>query len=267
MVKKQLLLGVGLSALLGFTPALAEPPPVAPYNWTGFYLGGNIGYSWGRAKGELNTPGVAPLFSPTYSNSFDLDGVIGGGQIGYNWQYNNDWVFGLEADIQASAEKGSSSNTDQVGGCPPNQTFCEGPASASLTRMLEANIRWFGTLRGRIGFLVTPEIMLYGTGGAAYGDIKVSGSAVLTMAGVSNSVFGSTSDVNWGWTAGGGVEGAFPDSPRWTWKVEYLYLDFGSLGGSGVDPVFGNYSWNADVTDHVVRVGVNYRFNGNSNGN
>src|ERR1700688_4531245 len=87
----------------------APPPVVAVYDWTGFYIGGNVGYSWGRSSTtEAFSDSVSGTILAATSAKFDLNGVIGGGQIGYNWQRDK-WVFGLEADIQGSGQKGSGS--------------------------------------------------------------------------------------------------------------------------------------------------------------
>jgi outer membrane immunogenic protein len=117
-MKKQLLLGTALGALTVINPALAadlplkapvRAPVVAAYNWAGCYLGGNVGYSWGRARGDLNIAHLDIFGLPSsFPLSFDPDGVIRGGQIGCNWQSNNVWVLGLETDLQASAEKATN---------------------------------------------------------------------------------------------------------------------------------------------------------------
>lgn len=251
-------MGAAIGALTAMDPALAadlpvkapiRAPVVAAYNWTGCYVGGNIGYSWGRARGDFNAPDLAALSLPTsYPISSNPRGVIGGGQIGCNQQFDNRWVLGLEADIQGSAERQTRSlsavNSDSEG----------------FSGNVVAKIRWFGTARARAGVLVTPTILLYGTGGLAYGG--VSASTTISTFGLPN-VNGTTSigasKTKVGWTLGGGVEGAFLNWNNWTWKFEYLYIDLGSLSGSGVDPIVGAYSWNAKFTDNIIRVGLNYR--------
>jgi len=120
-------------------PMMVEPG----FNWSGFYVGGNVGYSWGssgnsEAISRLNTGLV--LFNATSRN--DVNGVIGGGQIGYNWQSSN-WLFGLEADIQGSGEKGSSTIVCVACG--------DGPSN--ITSNLTQKLEWFGTVRGRAGVL------------------------------------------------------------------------------------------------------------------
>src|SRR5215475_339294 len=110
-MKRQLLLGVAIGALVAVNSAVAAPPAV-PYSWTGCYIGGNIGYSWGRAQSEVNAPGLASFGLPTtFSATQNLNGVIGGGQIGCNWRASPSWIWGLETDFQGSGEKGSSSYT------------------------------------------------------------------------------------------------------------------------------------------------------------
>src|SRR6476660_9595624 len=104
------------------TPAIAAPPsPV--YSWTGFYLGGNLGYSWGRAKingdvggGTADTIccGTVDVPGANISDKLNLNGWTGGGQIGYNWQTGPNWMWGLEADIQGTGEKGSGKSTSPI---------------------------------------------------------------------------------------------------------------------------------------------------------
>jgi outer membrane immunogenic protein len=264
------------SALAADLPARTytkAPVYVDPgYNWSGFYIGGNVGYSWGRSSTTssfLDATSGAVLNSGR--SSFNMDGVIGGGQAGYNWQ-NSNWVFGLEADIQGSDEKGSTSNT-----CPGNTTVFTPPLGSStvaavssacslghagdtnagnvngqpVTSSLSQKIDWFGTFRGRIGPTITPTFLAYVTGGT-----------ILTPV---SSTFGNSS-LRVGWTVGAGVEGVV--SGNWTAKLEYLYIDLGNVSGSFVTPIvapsgaFLSSSYSSHVTDNVVRVGVNYKFSG-----
>lgn len=133
-------------------PVYAPPAPVPVYSWTGIYWGGNVGYSWGQSKND----GTLAGFGVTATESQDMDGVIGGAQTGYNYQFGA-WVLGLEADIQASGQKGGS--TFQVLGLP----------TATLTT--DHKLEWFGTARPRLGVLATPNLLLYGTGGVAFGQV------------------------------------------------------------------------------------------------
>jgi outer membrane immunogenic protein len=266
--------GLGLAADM---VVKAPPPPPAPvYSWTGFYVGGNIGYSWGKASGDLNDPAIA-FFSglgslPTsFSESLKPKGGIGGGQFGYNYQINPTWVVGLEADLQASNEHASNSQSASTSGVfiGPGIT---GLTSSAVGTTFDARISWFGTARARAGVLITPTTLLYGTGGLAFGGVKVSGSGganislTACIAGIGCIPTGSASGAfafnqsktNTGWTLGGGVEGAL--AGNWTWKAEYLYLNLGSESGSAADNFGGIASWSAKFTDNIVRVGLNYKF-------
>jgi len=275
--------GTGLSlAASGFAAAAdmavkAPPPPPAPvYRWTGFYVGGNIGYSWGKASGDLNDPAIA-FFSglgnlPTsFSESLKPEGAIGGGQFGYNYQINPTWVVGLEADLQVSDERARSSQSASTSGVSTNPGIT-GLTSSAVGTTFEGRISWFGTARARAGILITPSTLLYGTGGLAFGGVKVSGSGAANInltacivgvgcipTGSASGMFAfSQSTTKTGWTLGGGVEGAV--TGNWTWKAEYLYFCLGSESGSVADNFGGIASWNAKFSDNIVRAGLNYKF-------
>jgi outer membrane immunogenic protein len=271
---KFLILGsVALAAMIA-GPAMAadmplKAPPLAPiYSWTGFYIGANVGYSWGRARSLYNDPNFpnndAPALNPL---SQRLDGVIGGGQIGYNWQVNKTWVLGLEADIQGSGERGSASFYDPYSVGVDCDVFC-----SSVSGTMKVALDWFGTARARAGVLVTPTTLLYATGGLAFGGINASGTitdACFTgrpPACTPASWGFSNTTTRLGWTAGAGVEGAVPNTTNWTWKLEYLYLNLGSVSGNGLEAGVGGdfgplpYTWSARVTDNILRVGANYHF-------
>ena len=187
-----------------------------------------------------------------------MDGVIGGGQIGYNWQVQN-WVWGLEADIQGSGQKGGRDFLCPTGVCTPGAIILVAPGPA-VPVSLNQKLEWFGTVRGRVGVLATPKVLFYGTGGLAYGEVKTTGTIGLVPA-----TFAS-SDTRVGYTVGAGVEGVI--GGNWTAKLEYLWVDLGRTSGSFVTaiPALGggvltsNYS--SRITDNIVRVGVNYKFGG-----
>lgn len=266
-MKAEFLAGVSVAALTVATPAFAAPvyqasPVVQIYNWTGFYVGANVGASWGHAPSNFNDPGLAAGFGfgpggdlpSSFPVTLKPNGFVGGGQFGYNWQVGNQWVLGLEADLQGTTERDKS-----VFG---NTYVCdfEG-ATCNLGQSRDAKIHWFGTVRGRVGWLVAPTAWLYGTGGLAYGEVSSFGSVVDDINNTSASFRFGGSQVKIGYAVGAGLEGAFLDSRNWTWKMEYLYVDLGSLSGSGREPISGSfYSWDTRFTDHVLRFGVNYRF-------
>jgi opacity protein-like surface antigen len=189
-MRKLLITAAAFATLLG-TPALAAdmplkapPPPPPIVSWTGFYVGGNVGYSWGDPRTDAAGSGTAPTFNfgpplsfpfPfafTDSNAARLKGAIGGGQIGYNYQVAPRWLLGLEADFQGSGERGSNSLVDQISAplcfsasSPPPTCVATTPSTTGAVTGYEAKIGWFGTVRGRAGFLLTDQILVYGTGG------------------------------------------------------------------------------------------------------
>ncbi|MGB8397871.1 outer membrane protein [Bradyrhizobium sp.] len=248
----------------------APPAMVEVWNWTGFYIGGNAGYSWGRSNSDIsyyNTVTGLPIAPPPGSitnASFDMNGGIAGGQVGYNWQTSN-WVWGLEADIQWSGEKGRAdylcAATVTGGVCLPGLTFL--PAGATGTTLaLDRSLEWFGTARLRGGVLVSPRVLLYATGGLAYGEIKTSG----TLSGFNGNgggvaITGSSSDTRIGWTVGAGIEGML--TQNWTAKLEYLYMDLGRYDSANfVLPGLVGARVSSDFTDHILRAGINYKFGG-----
>jgi outer membrane immunogenic protein len=242
-------------------PVKAIAPAVS---WSGFYLGGNVGYGWdsGSTTGisaAATDPALAPAlaamvgagaYPATLSPS--AQGVIGGGQIGYNWQLPSPWLIGLEADLQGSGIKGSDSQTR-------SPAFFD-TTSTGVTKSID----WFGTVRGRVGFMATPQWLLYGTGGLAYGQTKSSFTTTdLTRGCVPNATLcanGASSSLRTGWTAGAGAEAML--APNWSVKVEYLYVDLGrrsiAIPASTLPVVF---STSAAFREQIVRVGLNYHFN------
>jgi len=193
------------------------------FDWTGFYIGANIGYGWGRADGT--TDGL--------SGSEDLNGVLGGGQIGYNWQVGN-WVLGVEADGQGTDQKSSFSVSGLVNGVP-------------VTVTQDDSIPWFVTARGRIGYAIAPMYMIYATGGGAWMDFK----STITATGLGSATWETS---HGGWAAGAGIEGAI--TRNWSWKAEYLHLDTGTFNTN----VFGVIPASVRLTDDIGRFGINYRF-------
>jgi outer membrane immunogenic protein len=278
-----------VAALVIGTPAFAAPPPApAPvYNWTGWYVGVNAGASFGSVKTDLNG---APIFADTaivISPGFGIpndkeypDGFIGGGQIGYNWQYSPLVVVGLEADFQGSLEKAGANNlTQNFIFANPNvpNTGSIAAVAASYTTQID----WFGTVRGRIGYVWgNGEVLSYVTGGLAYGEVKTNGTTTFgdfaalnaNLFLISNTQNFGQSHVNTGWVVGYGTEGHLPLMPgNWSWKIEGLYMDLGTLNTTGVTssnvclgacpPLSGGQvTTHSHFTDGILRAGLNYKF-------
>jgi outer membrane immunogenic protein len=286
MIRRILLSSAGALALTGaaFAADLPSraPPPVflpPPPMWTGFYIGINAGYDWAASRSAETT--AFPAFAaPTWNTELNLstalatgtpsvnpNGFIGGGQIGYNYQFYNSLVAGIEADIQGIA--GSSvSGAFSGSGVPvgvPGETILSTVSTSKKTDYL-------GTVRGRIGYLFTPTLLIYGDGGLAYGGINSSTSIFQANTGTgvapAFASFGRASSTQVGWTAGGGVEWMF--LPNWSAKVEYLYYDLGKVTYNLSPLTFPNlgaplYSsiprTSTRFNGNVVRAGINYHFN------
>jgi outer membrane immunogenic protein len=227
-----LLSSAALAADLYSPPPVYEPVAVVPaFSWTGFYLGVMGGYGGDKFEYPFNyNDGISVNGQADITSS----GFFGGGTVGFNYQFNN-WVAGVEGDIAWSGIKGEL-----------------GANVGPLDLSAGSEIDWFGTIRARLGFLATERFMIYGTGGAAYGE--TNSYANLNLGGPGLNV--SQSDTNWGWTAGGGFEYAITD--HLTFKTEYLYVDLGSqellgFGGGG-----SNFSLDVDSHFHTVKAGLNW---------
>jgi outer membrane immunogenic protein len=278
-----------IAALIG-TPALAAdmamkaPPPPAPtYNWTGFYIGGNAGYGWNDPTVTFTPNDIAsqtficdsfglPTCPPV---SFSSHGALGGLQAGYNWQLDQSWLTGVETDFQWSNVEGTGASSFIIPFLPPILS----PASFAASE----NVRWFGTLRARVGYLPTNRLLLYATGGFAYGrvDENVALNAAITGASFNtfsflcsgfagtgaNCFVGNSSRTAAGFTVGAGGEYALWNNI--SLKVEYLYVNLGR--GKPVDVVAQAVSTAGNtpssftavystVEFNVVRGGLNWKF-------
>jgi len=242
----------------------APPPIVEVWTWDKFYIGGNVGYSWGRSdtSGTFfnNTTGVQ--LSPTQSGNINLDGFVVGGQVGKNWQFGN-WVAGIELDGQWTDEKASRLFTCATGVACNNVTFGPGLGVAP-TSTFNQHIEWFVTLRPRAGVLITPSALLYVTGGLAVAGINTDGVlSGVTPLSAPTSVAWSNDATKWGWVVGAGAEARL--GGNWTGKIEGLYMDYGRVSGSVALPTAGpplRFDYTSKITDVVVRAGLNYHFGG-----
>jgi outer membrane immunogenic protein len=227
-------------------PAYVPPPP--PPMWTGFYAGLNLGGGW-SAK-SVNPYALSPYVSATGAVHFlpgndnggsSAGGVVGGGQIGYNFQFTPNVVVGVETDFQGTSMRSGGNRNFLL---YPDPVI---PGSYLLPLWPAGNpgvaVNWFGTVRGRAGFLFTPTLMVYGTAGFAYGGVSAG--------------FSNQSNTRTGWTAGGGVEWMF--LPNWSAKAEYLYTDLNSGGATGPFGFQAGYHRHPQV--NTVRAGLNYHFN------
>jgi outer membrane immunogenic protein len=217
-------------------PAIYAPPAAyrAVANWGGFYVGGNIGAGLARAQSTFSVGGV-----PFATADTALLGAVAGGQAGFNWQ-SGALVLGAEGDFDWSHLKGSISA--QCATCGP-------VTNASL----EHDVDWFGTARARIGY-AADGWLAYATGGYAFGRVALKGTA--TGGGVSASLTQNATPS--GWTVGGGVELAL--GPNWSAKLEYLYVDLGTVNNTIVVTGGPSLTDSARIQMNVVRAGANYHF-------
>jgi opacity protein-like surface antigen len=210
------------------TKAAPPPAPVA-YNWTGIYGGANFG-------GAFNSEQAATPFGTT-SQGTDPSGALGGVQLGYNYQFAPSWLAGIEGEFDWTAANGTA---NLVG------TGAQTGTALSIT----SNHNWYSTLSGRLGYVSGPWLF-YAKGGAAWMNADYQLSVNSGTAGGS-----SLNSTRTGWTTGGGVE--YMLTPRWSAKVEYDYLDFGSNTLSFATPVGGETTFRTQVNE--VKVGFNYHF-------
>lgn len=251
---------------------MAVPPPA--FSWTGFYVGANVGGGWTSDAGGSD---VGPLFPPflllppvtvvptiilgqvgSLAGSDGRSGVIGGGQIGYNWQVRQ-FVLGVEADVVGTDLKGTSASAtrDFGGGISQTVTVDTG------------RIDWMASFRGRIGF-AADRALFYATGGAAVAEIGgasatvVNGPAIALPAGTFTSTSGG-STTRWGWTVGGGIEWAFNNN--WSLAGEYRHTDFGTRAATasipdGLGGTFATVTTSGRLTVDQATARLNYRFGG-----
>src|SRR3954469_23941789 len=287
-MKKLAIAAVAGSALLtGIVTATAAdmalkaaPIPMAPaaFSWTGFYVGANVGGAWTNDNGGSD---FAPLFPPfivlppavaiptvipgqlaSLVGDGRRSGVIGGGQIGYNWQVNQ-FVLGVEADAVGTGLKGSTASASRTVGAP----IFAVPVTQTVTVDF-GRIDWMASIRGRAGFAVN-QALFYVTGGAAVAEFGgstttlVNGPGISIPAGTFVATNGGTS-TRWGWTVGGGIEWAF--SQNWSVAGEYRHTDFGRRAVAfnipdGFGGVFATGTSSSRLTVDQATARLNYRFN------
>jgi outer membrane immunogenic protein len=215
-------------------PATYVPVAVQYYNWTGFYIGGNIGAGW--SQGSLSDS-VGNTFTPNNSANF-----LGGGQVGYNYHFvGSGVVVGAEADFDWAGNHNNTSN-----------------AAAGVT--VSTNDRWLTTLTGRLGYS-WDRWLVYGKGGAAWVG---SSDPTITNVATGASITPATSNSNFGWTLGAGVEWAFWGN--WSARLEYDYIGLNSQTFTIPAPGFAGLPAGDQFTGQnrnfqMVNLGVNYKFN------
>jgi outer membrane immunogenic protein len=270
-MKKLFLAGAALIALIGAQAGAADlsrkpvykaPPPVAapvPFSWTGFYVGGNAGGSWGRANDEMALGGAwltdgsgdNAFIQPAGNNHLRPSGFTGGLHAGYNFQFGP-WVTGIEAAFNYFGLKDDSS------------VVVVNPANGhTYTIASSYKSDWLGTVRPRIGYTFD-RLLVYAAGGLAFTNQRFAQSIIQSPVGVFFEQ-GSISKVSTGWTVGGGAEYALLN--RWSVRAEYLYVDPGSVSFASVGfcpgkPCPGYIATHAaHLKANLLLAGITYHFN------
>jgi outer membrane immunogenic protein len=243
LIAAALALAAGGQALAADLPQPGPPPPRAPatyvpvpvpvFSWTGIYVGINGGYGFGdsnwTAPAGVTGLGGLCFTAGCSTGNFSTSGFLVGGTLGGNYQWGQ-FVLGIEGDGDWTNLNGTFSGASVVCGAG-----CETKSD------------WLATVRGRAGYAFD-RVLVYGTGGAAFGNLQASY--------LPTGMFASSTQT--GWTAGAGVEFAF--TPNLTGKIEYLYVDLGSMSCSTSCGVSTATPISATLTENVVRAGINYEF-------
>ena len=251
--------GIGLSTNLASAadvPVKARVPAPLPaavtaFGWSGFYIGGHLGYA--RADSDTSTthlPAQDTFDALPFRQTTDLKGWLGGVQAGYNWNMGG-YILGFEVDW-------SDSHVDGTSQVAPLLLFSGAPDAGS-SQTTSTDLKWLATARLRLGTAIGAQAMAYVTGGAALGRVEYN--VVTDYVGDPFRYPGSLTKNKLGWTAGGGVE--FGLSSNMSLKAEYLYFDLGD-NTITANPVAPNAPFQVqtvhDLNGHIVRLGLNIRF-------
>jgi outer membrane immunogenic protein len=276
-VKRLRITVLGFSVLVA-SPAIAadmvlpyKGPPLLPgpvFSWTGFYVGAALGAKWADTTWtttSFSEPGTGffPDVDTSSPRNYDLSSLRYGGYVGYNWQVMPQWVWGLEADF-AGANK-----TVTTAGIPGCSTLCVAGFPGPQADTSSVKIGWDASVRARLGYLVSPDLLAYVTGGIAWQDVQTSATCQhstpdpLCVAAAGNPfATGTASMILGGWTIGGGLE--YRISGNWLLRGEYRYSDFSTWNGNVLDlsvpssPAFVGHS--LKVTTQTATAGITYKF-------
>jgi outer membrane immunogenic protein len=251
--------------------AVKAPAPPAPIlTWAGFYAGINAGGDWGSSSQSLDVTSAGGFFSPgcfpptnfcqvnvvdvrnAGAQRLNTSGFVGGGQVGYNWQFGQA-VVGIEGDFDYFRSAGRGIKTVPL--------VAGGAGTVTVTDSMSTD--WLFTLRPRLGWAVN-NWLFYGTGGLAVSNLKSNWTFLETRFG--NTAASSVSDTKAGWTVGAGVETKFAGG--WSVGLEYLFVHFDQISATvpvvlpvGGGPTPQNFFHSADLESNIVRAKLNYQFN------
>jgi outer membrane immunogenic protein len=227
----------------------APAPFVAPFRWTGFYLGGDVGGAWARG-GDVSSrcsPAGVCLQRPAGGN-VDANSFIGGVHAGYNWAIAPKWIGGVEGDFMWTGLDGSTS--------APDVTLAGGVA-APVGHSWSRDVSWLASIRGRIGYTVAPKALWYFTGGVAWQEADYAATQINTPGSRASTSFSQTTT---GYVLGSGLEWAM--TKNWVIRGEYLYYNFEGESASAPHsaiPARASFKWD-DSEIHSLRAGISYKF-------
>jgi outer membrane immunogenic protein len=257
-MKKAFLPGIVLSVLAA-GPAMsadlplrsvykAPPPPAVWFDWSGFYVGGHVGYGWGDADIADFTLSYKKVLLP--ARSIDAEGFLGGVQGGWNYQFGP-FVLGAELEFSWSDIKGDVTSAIVAG---------KGQGQGAGSTSLSSNATWISTAAARFGY-AWDGFLVYGKIGAAFAQFDYDNNITFTVGRTTTVGNASASDTRSGWIVGTGVEWAFASD--WSAKAEYNYMDFGSRKVDFASFGGGPVSLDIDQRISVIKAGVNYHFGNN----
>ena len=257
--------------------AQVPPPMVMGTDWTGFYLGADVGAAWTSQDYRTSVPATSAFGAANTLITVPFDGstqwgrslpgnsdvgFTGGGHLGYNLDLHNRIVVGVETDVQYNGADSTSHSAF---------TATDPTGSGTVTNVARSTVPWFGTLRGRMGTTaLNPNLLIYGTGGFAYGRNDTADLMTVTLPGTTTLVERfpfRTSTTQTGWTAGAGLEWMM--SPQFSVRAEYLHVELNPTHGQILPTnVLGPGALASDVMQFkprsaevdAVRVGISYHF-------
>lgn len=243
------------------------PPPAPAFSWTGVYAGIALGGKWGDTNWtttSIAVPGIPSVVDSSSPRNFDPSAFRYGGYAGYNWQFAPQWLLGVEADF-AGAD-GSSTST----GIPGCAIGCIGLAAGPGLDTSSVKMRWDASVRARMGYLISADLLAYATGGIAWQNVQASATCqhslpdplCLFLPGTPFATATSNTILT-GWTIGGGLE--YRIYGNWLLRGEYRYSDFGTRAGDVLDlglpgalPTVVTH--NLRVHTHIATGGIGFKF-------
>jgi outer membrane immunogenic protein len=263
-MRKAFLIGAALVSTTAWVPAIAADLPykarplvAAPAaGWTGFYLGANVGGVWTHSDGTRNPiPSPAAFGVNPVTGAIDASGVAVGMHGGFNYQFAPSFVAGIEADwTWTNASSSFTQTLTRIGTATP---------VAGTFATMSTKLDWLASVRGRLGYLVTPDLLAYVTGGGAWGGVNYAanvsnGVAAGPTSYVAPVTFSNTPS---GYVVGGGLE--WKMAGNWLVRGEYLFYRLGGASATGTSvnfPAFpSGYVW-SNMNINEGRVGLSYKF-------